>query len=74
MMWSWGYNNGWPMAGLAIMVVFWAGFFLLAAWTIRIYSRRHPITDSVMDTLRLRLASGQITAEEFEQTRKVLQG
>jgi uncharacterized membrane protein len=74
MMWYWGYNNGWPMAGLVIMVLFWAGFFVLAGWIIRTYGRPHRSADSAIDTLRQRLAAGQITAEEFEQTRKVLQG
>jgi len=74
MMW-WYWNNGqaWPWAGALMMLAFWVGFFVLAFWIIRTYGRPHRPADSAMDTLRQRLAAGQITAEEFEQTRKVLQ-
>jgi uncharacterized membrane protein len=33
-----------------------------------------PWMDSAMDTLRRRLAAGEITQGEFERIRKVLQG
>jgi putative membrane protein len=74
MMWYWGYGQGWPWAGALMMLAFWIGFFVLAAWLFRTYARPHPRADSVLDTLRRRLASGEITTDEFERTRKVLEG
>lgn len=73
MMWYWGYGHGWPWIGALMMVAFWIGFLFLAVWLFRTYARPHP-ADSAMDTLRRRLASGEITADEFERTRKVLEG
>ena len=74
MMWYWGYGQSWPWAGALMMLVFWVGFLILAGWLIRTYARPHPHPDSAFETLRQRLAAGQITPEEFEQTKKALQG
>ncbi|HVD02023.1 MAG TPA: SHOCT domain-containing protein, partial [Candidatus Dormibacteraeota bacterium] len=74
MMWYRGYGQGWPWAGALVMLAFWAGFFILAGWIVRTYARPHPHSERGLDTLRRRLASGEITLEEFERTRKVLQG
>jgi putative membrane protein len=74
MWWYWGSGQAWPWAGMLVMLAFWVGFFFLAAWIIRTYGRPQGHRDSALDTLRQRLAAGQITPEEFEQTRKVLQG
>jgi putative membrane protein len=73
MMWYWGYGQGWPWVGGLMMLAFGVGFFILAAWIFRTYARPHQPADSALDTLKQRLASGQITPEEFEQTKKVLQ-
>jgi len=74
MMWYWGYGQGWTWAGALVMLAFWVAFFILAGWIVRTYMRPHPDSRSALDTLRQRLASGEITPEEFERTRKVLQG
>jgi putative membrane protein len=71
----WGYYDGWSwfwMAGM--MLVFWGGFIALAVWAIRAISGPRQGSDSAMATLRQRLASGQIDQEEFEKTRKILEG
>jgi len=70
----WGYFDGgnwlW-MAGM--MVLFWGVIVVLAFFAIRAFSGPKS-TDQALDILRRRLAGGEITQEEFEKTRKALQG
>jgi putative membrane protein len=77
MMWYWGSGYGWGMAlfGVLMMLVFWGGIALGAVYLVRSLGRPRPMGgDSAMDTLRRRLAAGEITSEEFERLRQVLQG
>jgi putative membrane protein len=70
----WGYFDGanwlW-MAGM--MVLFWGGIIVLAALAFRSLSGTKS-NDQALDLLRRRLAGGEITQDEFEKTRKALQG
>jgi putative membrane protein len=70
----WGYFDGgnwlW-MAGM--MVLFWGGIIVLAVVAIRAFTGPKS-NDLALDVLRRRLAGGEITPEEFEKTRKALQG
>jgi uncharacterized membrane protein len=70
----WGYFDGgnwlW-MAGM--MVLFWGGFIVLAVFAIRAFTGTRS-NDQALDVLRRRLAGGEITQDEFEKTRKALQG
>jgi putative membrane protein len=70
----WGYFDGgnwlW-MAGM--MVLFWGGIIVLAIVAIRAFTGSTS-NDPAMDVLRRRLAGGEITQDEFEKTRKALQG
>jgi putative membrane protein len=77
MMWSWGSGYGWGMAvfGVLMMLVFWGGIAVAVAYVVRSLGRPRPTGgDGAMDTLRRRLAAGEITSEEFERLRQVLQG
>jgi uncharacterized membrane protein len=73
MMWYWGPSYGWPitLVGIVSMFLFWAGIFvvvvLLARWL-------GTSTDPALETLRRRLAAGEITSEEFEKVRRILGG
>lgn len=49
------------------------GIIALAAFVIRSFTGSHS-NDQAMDILRRRFASGEITQDEFEKTRKALQG
>ena len=73
MMW-WYYGQGYPWLGMLMMVVFWAFVLTVGVILFRAYVRPRERHDSALDTLRSRLASGQITPEEFEKTRKILEG
>jgi putative membrane protein len=70
----WGYFDGanwfW-MAGM--MVLFWGGIIVLAVIAIRAFTGSKG-NDQALEVLRRRLAGGEITADEFEKTRKALQG
>jgi Predicted membrane protein (DUF2078). len=57
----------------AMMVLFWGGIIVLAAFVIRAFTGPKG-NDQAIDILRRRLAGGEITQEEFEKTRKALQG
>lgn len=73
-MWPY-YADGWTwfwMAGM--MVVFWGAVIFLIVWAITAFTRPKGVRDDAMNTLRKRLASGEITEAEFETTRRLLQG
>jgi uncharacterized membrane protein len=77
MMWYWGSGYGWGMAmfGFLMMLLFWGGIALGIVYLVRSLGRSQPTqSDRAMDTLRQRLATGEITSEEFERLTKVLQG
>ena len=77
MMWYWGSGYGWGMQvfGAVMMLVFWGGFAALIVVLVRAVGRGRPTpADGAFETLRRRLAAGEITTEEYERIRKVLQG
>ena len=70
----WGYGNdpvAWMWMGL-LMVVFWGAVAALVVYAVRSF-RPGSGGDSAMDTLRRRLAAGEISQEEFEKTKRLLQ-
>jgi uncharacterized membrane protein len=73
MMWYDGGGDGFSWLWMAgMMVVFWGGVILLGVWAIRGFSGPRQTGDSAMETLRRRLAAGEISPEDFEKTRKAL--
>ncbi len=70
----WGYYDGWSMVWMgAMMILFWGGVIALIAFAIRAFTSGRA-TDPAMETLRRRLASGEISQEDFDKTRQALQG
>ncbi len=70
----WGYYDGWSwLLMAAMMVLLWGGIAALIVYAIRAFTGARG-GDQAMDVLRRRLASGEITQEEFEKTRRVLHG
>ena len=70
----WGYANdpvNWFWMGL-MMVLFWGVIAGLVVYAIRSFRPSHG-GDAAIDTLRKRLASGEITQEEFDKTKHALQ-
>ena len=69
----WGYYDGWSWLWMAVvMALFWGGVVVVAVFAFRAFVRPNG-ADSAMDVLRRRFASGEITQEEFDNTRKALQ-
>jgi uncharacterized membrane protein len=70
----WGYNMvGWLWM-LPVMIIFWGVVIGGIVLVIRAVSMPRSDRETPMDALRRRLASGQITRDEYEQTRKLLEG
>jgi putative membrane protein len=70
----WGYYDGWSwLLMAAMMVLFWGGVAALVVFVARALTGPKG-GDGAIDLLRRRLASGEISQEEFEKTRRVLQG
>jgi putative membrane protein len=72
MMWSFYGGWGWLWMS-AMMVLFWGGIAALIVFAVRALTGSRG-GDPAMDVLRRRLASGEITQEEFDKTRRALQG
>lgn len=70
----WGYYDGFSWLWMAlVMVLFWGGIGAVAVFAVRSFTgSKH--SDQAMDVLRRRFASGEITEDEFQKTRKALQG
>jgi putative membrane protein len=68
----WGYNDWSWLWMAAMMVVVLSVIIGLVVFAIRATGPKG--NDQALDILRRRLAGGEITQEEFEKTRKALQG
>jgi putative membrane protein len=71
MMWYYptgGFGAFWMAV---VMLLFWGGLIALGVFAIRALAS-HPRGDGALEVLRRRLAAGEITAEEFEKTKKAL--
>jgi putative membrane protein len=72
-----GWGFGWPWPGviwLVVALLFWAGLIALLVWAVRSSSGPRRDSDSAMETLRQRLARGEISQEEYEHIRQLLWG
>jgi putative membrane protein len=68
------YGLGMGLWGGLMMLVFWGGLIVLVVWAIAHFSGiGRPATEDPTTVLRRRLASGEITQEQYEQARKALQ-
>ncbi|GAC1507222.1 MAG: SHOCT domain-containing protein [Candidatus Dormibacteraceae bacterium] len=72
MMWGYFDCGNWLWM-VPMMVLFWGGIIVVAVFAIRAFSGTKS-NDQALDVLRRRLAGGEITQDEFEKTRKALQG
>ncbi len=69
----WGYADSWSWLWMVpMMVLFWGAIVALAVFAVRSLSGPRS-NDVAMEVLRRRFASGEITQDEFEKTRKALQ-
>jgi len=70
----WPYNDGgsWIWMG-AMMLVSWGVVIALVIWALRAFTGTRNSGDPAIATLRRRLAAGEISQDEFEKTRRILQ-
>jgi putative membrane protein len=73
MMWYYG-GGGWNWLWMTLMMLmFWGGLIAVAVWAIRSGLGSRPENDA-LNVLRRRLAAGEISQEDFEKTKRFLQG
>jgi putative membrane protein len=66
---------GWMwLVGSLMMLLFWGGLFAVVVWVTRALIRGRSTEELPDEILKRRLAAGQITPEEYEQTSRILQG
>jgi putative membrane protein len=73
--WPWWPAYGWPwgLAWLAFVVLFWGGLIALLVWAVHSASTPRRPPDSAMQVLKRRLAAGEITQEEYERIKRLLE-
>jgi len=72
MMWDHYGGSSWLWM-LPMMLIFWGGAVALVIWGVRAFTRPRGTGDSAIEILRRRLAAGEISQDEFERTKRILQ-
>jgi putative membrane protein len=71
----WGYYDGWNWLWMGgTMLLFWVGVVALVFFVVRAFAGLRSAGDPAIETLRRRLAAGEISQEEFDKTKRILQG
>jgi putative membrane protein len=75
----WGDGWGWWVFGTVMMLVFWGGLvalivFVLRGWGDRGGDAGRPVGTDARAILEERFARGEISKEEFEERKGVLEG
>ena len=73
MMWPYLDGASWFWMG-AMMLMVWGAVIALVIWALRAFAGARGVGDPAIETLRRRLAAGEISQDEFEKTRRILQG
>ena len=61
--------------GSLMMVIVLGGTILLVVWALRTVNGPRPDSPNApLDVLKRRLAAGEITQDEYEKTRRLLEG
>jgi uncharacterized membrane protein len=71
----WGYADGLSWLWMVpMMLLFWGGVIALVFFVVRASASPKSTGDPAIETLRRRLAAGEISPEDFDKTRRILQG
>ena len=61
--------------GTLMMLLFGGGLILLVVWAITAIGRpRSGSSDGALEVLKRRFAGGEISQDEYDKTRRILQG
>lgn len=76
----WGWHNGmgwWMVIGSVWFILFWGVIIWLIVWGVRALTggppQRRDDGDTPLEIARKRLAHGEITPQQYEELKKVLQ-
>jgi len=70
----WGYYDSWNWLWMGgMMLLFWAGVIALMIWGVRAFTGPRSDGGPAIATLRSRLAAGEMSQEEFDKTKRILQ-
>lgn len=68
----WG-GGGWLLM-VVTMVILWGGLIVAAVWAVRAFLARGQGKTDAIELLERRLASGEISPEEYRERRDILAG
>jgi uncharacterized membrane protein len=71
-MWYYG-NGGWSWLMGSAMILLLGVIIVFTIWAVRTLSGSKQTGDLAMETLRRRLASGEISQEDFAKTKRALE-
>ncbi|HEV2036866.1 MAG TPA: SHOCT domain-containing protein [Candidatus Dormibacteraeota bacterium] len=72
---SYGMSPWMWILGSLMMIIVIGALILLVVWAVRTVGGAHPVSsNTALEVLRRRLAAGEITQDEFEKTRRLLEG
>ena len=71
----WGYTDGSSWLWMVpMMLLFWGGVIALVIFALRAFVGPKAAGDPAIESLRRRLAAGDISQEDFDKTKRILQG
>jgi putative membrane protein len=77
MMYWGGWNGGWMIGGMILMIIFWGAVIWLVVWGIR-KATNHGSSSAVtggrtpLEIAKERYAKGEITLQQFEEIKRNL--
>ncbi len=71
----WGYTDGSSWLWMVpMMLLVWGGVIALVFFAVRAFTGPRSARGPAIETLRRRLAAGEISQEDFDKTKRILQG
>ncbi len=72
---NWGHMSNWGAGGWLAMIAFWVLIAFFVAWMVRMSSSSQPEGGpSATQMLERRLASGEISVDEYRERTAALEG
>jgi len=73
-----GIGGGNWLAMILMMIIFWGLIVAAVVFVVRHFSHPHhagsPVSDSAIETLKMRFAKGEMDEDEFQRRLKLLKG